>query len=50
MMESRPLDKSDKGFTEWTIKSLQYWGEDPLGMWTVSIKDEVRNLLYTTIL
>lgn len=41
-MEPRPLDVSDKGFTEWKIKSLQYWGEDPSGEWSVFIKDEVR--------
>ncbi|VVC45506.1 Peptidase S8, subtilisin-related,Peptidase S8, subtilisin, Ser-active site,Proprotein convertase [Cinara cedri] len=44
MMEPRPLDESDKGFLEWKIKSLQYWGEDPFGEWTVFIKDETSSL------
>lgn len=40
-MEPRILDESDKGYLEWTIKSLQFWGEDPFGQWTVIVKDEV---------
>ncbi|XP_050442124.1 neuroendocrine convertase 1-like isoform X2 [Adelges cooleyi] len=41
MMESRPLDVSNEGFIEWKIKSLQFWGENPLGEWTVFVKDEI---------
>lgn len=41
MMEPRPLDESNMGFFEWKIKSLQFWGEDPSGEWTVVVKDEV---------
>lgn len=41
MMEPRPLDESNKGFFEWKIKSLQFWGENPSGQWTVIVKDEV---------
>lgn len=41
MMEPRPLDESNAGYVEWTIKSLQFWGEDPFGQWTVIVKDEV---------
>lgn len=41
MMEPRPLDESNKGFFEWKIKSLQFWGENPSGEWTVIVKDEV---------
>lgn len=44
MMEPRLLDDSDRGFSEWKIKSLQFWGEDPYGKWTVIIKDEVNFL------
>jgi len=40
-MEPRPLDESNMGFFEWKIKSLQFWGEDPSGEWTVVVKDEV---------
>lgn len=41
MMEPRRLDESNKGFFEWKIKSLQFWGENPSGEWTVIVKDEV---------
>lgn len=41
MLEPRPFDDSDKGFVEWKIKSLQFWGENPFGVWTVCVKDEV---------
>jgi len=41
MMEPRPLDESNRGFFEWKIKSLQFWGENPSGEWTVIVKDEV---------
>ncbi|XP_026817052.1 neuroendocrine convertase 1-like isoform X4 [Rhopalosiphum maidis] len=44
MMEPRPLDESNRGFFEWKIKSLQFWGEDPIGEWTVFVKDETSNL------
>ncbi|XP_022172642.1 neuroendocrine convertase 1-like isoform X2 [Myzus persicae] len=44
MMEPRRLDESNKGFFEWKIKSLQFWGENPSGEWTVIVKDETSNL------
>ncbi|XP_025192579.1 neuroendocrine convertase 1-like isoform X2 [Melanaphis sacchari] len=44
MMEPRPLDESNMGFFGWKIKSLQFWGEDPSGEWTVFVKDETSNL------
>lgn len=44
-MEPRILDESDEGFCEWKIKSLQFWGENPSGEWTVTIKDEVNHIL-----
>jgi len=40
-MEPRLLDESNNGFFEWKIKSLQFWGENPSGEWTVIVKDEV---------
>lgn len=43
MMEPRILDESPYGFYEWKIKSLQFWGENPFGNWTICIKDEVNN-------
>lgn len=45
MMEPRPLDESNMGYVEWKIKSLQFWGEDPSGEWTVFIKDEVITII-----
>ena len=28
-----------KNFTKWTVSSLHYWGEDPIGDWKIMIKN-----------
>lgn len=39
----RPKDRSRKGLNGWTFNSVAFWGEDPIGEWTVIIKDTVSN-------
>lgn len=37
----RPYDSSSKGLSNWPFTSLKYWGDKPLGTWTIKIKDTV---------
>jgi len=32
--------QSDQGFNEWTFTTVAFWGEDPVGSWTLTIRDE----------
>ena len=36
MTQERPQDNLT-GLTDWTIKSLSHWGEDPTGKWELQI-------------
>eukprot|EP00088_Acartia_fossae_P071101 TRINITY_DN9692_c0_g1_i1.p1 TRINITY_DN9692_c0_g1~~TRINITY_DN9692_c0_g1_i1.p1 ORF type:complete len:188 (+),score=20.35 TRINITY_DN9692_c0_g1_i1:649-1212(+) len=39
LLSSRPRDNSRKGFHNWTFMSVQTWGEQPQGKWTVYVAD-----------
>ncbi|WRT65817.1 uncharacterized protein IL334_002766 [Kwoniella shivajii] len=39
---SRPrrFDDADTGYPGWKFMSLKHWEEDPVGMWTIKVKDQ----------
>uniref|UniRef100_A0A146L5X9 Neuroendocrine convertase 1 n=1 Tax=Lygus hesperus TaxID=30085 RepID=A0A146L5X9_LYGHE len=40
LLEERPRDRSHKGSLvkfDWTMDSVQFWGEDPRGVWTFTV-------------
>ena len=39
----RSLDVSDQGFQNWTLMTVKHWGEDPVGVWTLSVTDVEKN-------
>lgn len=41
LLSERPADQSTGGFVRWPFMSMQNWGEDPSGTWTVTITDLV---------
>lgn len=40
-MHPRNRDNSVNGFTNWNLTSVQYWGENPLGDWTLFVQNSV---------
>lgn len=40
-MEVRRGDHSGDGFISWPFLTLQFWGENPTGEWTVIVSDQV---------
>ena len=34
-------DDSDKGLHDWTFMSVHNWGENPKGVWTLNITDNI---------
>ena len=41
----RTADLSARGFVEWPFISVHNWGENPFGVWNVTIETHVRNML-----
>lgn len=41
LMEVRRGDHSGDGFISWPFLTLQFWGENPTGEWTVIVSDQV---------
>ena len=39
MLPQRATDKTYKGFNDWTFMSVHFWGENPLGTWTLRVID-----------
>ncbi|KAF9535248.1 peptidase S8/S53 domain-containing protein [Crepidotus variabilis] len=37
---ARPSDKNGDGYPGWTFMSVKHWGEDPIGTWTLKVKDQ----------
>ncbi|XP_062606722.1 proprotein convertase subtilisin/kexin type 7-like [Saccostrea cucullata] len=35
----RAADRSDKGFQDWAFSTVRCWGEDPIGVWNITITD-----------
>ena len=41
LMHPRNRDNSVNGFTNWNLTSVQYWGENPIGDWTLFVQNSV---------
>ena len=39
LLAKRPLDDSSRGLDKWPFTSVEFWGENPQGDWTVKIRD-----------
>ena len=39
LLAKRPLDDSSRGLDKWPFTSVEFWGENPQGDWTVKIQD-----------
>ena len=39
LLAKRPLDDSTRGLDKWPFTSVEFWGENPQGNWTVKIRD-----------
>ena len=40
LLPTRPLDIGDKLFDLWTLMSVHFWGEDPTGKWTLTVRND----------
>lgn len=46
LLSRRPADDSAYGLDKWPFMSVQFWGENPQGKWTVKIMDvRVKNVV-----
>ncbi len=36
---TRPYDDNANGFKAWTFMSVKHWEENPVGVWTINVKD-----------
>ncbi|XP_076388737.1 neuroendocrine convertase 1 isoform X3 [Megachile rotundata] len=41
ILKPRTLDSSDAGFKGWKFMSVASWGEDPRGVWTLDVLDQI---------
>lgn len=41
LLEPRHNDIQKMNLKDWSFLSLQFWGENPVGIWTVKISDQV---------
>ncbi|PPQ71410.1 hypothetical protein CVT24_012228 [Panaeolus cyanescens] len=37
---ARPADRDGSGYPGWIFMSVKHWGEDPVGDWTIKVKDQ----------
>lgn len=44
LLSARPRDTSTAGFVNWPLMSVATWGENPRGLWKVTVMDKVSNL------
>lgn len=49
LLTTRKLDKSDKGFENWTFMSVMTWGEIAEGLWILTISDKVTNVFFFSL-
>ena len=42
LLALRPHDSSRNGFHSWPFMSVHYWGENPIGVWSLEIQNEGR--------
>ncbi|CAK8682639.1 unnamed protein product [Clavelina lepadiformis] len=43
ILDRRVLDRSKLGFTEWDFMTTHHWGENPMGVWHLEIRDYPRH-------
>lgn len=41
LLSARPNDSSSAGFVNWSLTSVATWGENPIGIWSTYINDQV---------
>ncbi|WWD16394.1 hypothetical protein CI109_100820 [Kwoniella shandongensis] len=41
LSRQRRFDEDDSGYPGWKFMSLKHWEEDPVGTWTIRVKDQV---------
>ena len=41
MLSTRRYDDSDKGLHDWTFMTVHCWGENPKGVWTLNVTDNI---------
>ncbi|KAK9874872.1 hypothetical protein WA026_005686 [Henosepilachna vigintioctopunctata] len=41
LLATRKLDHSTDGFVNWSFMSVMTWGENPRGVWTLTVEDKV---------
>lgn len=46
LLTEREQDKSIDGFKNWSFMSVHNWGENPKGLWTIKIMDNVYFLYF----
>nr|XP_006819251.1 PREDICTED: neuroendocrine convertase 1-like [Saccoglossus kowalevskii] len=39
LLSARNQDRSKDGFKDWTFMSVHTWGENPIGLWSIYIRD-----------
>jgi len=44
MLSTRRYDDSDKGLHDWTFMTVHNWGENPKGVWTLNVTDNILSL------
>lgn len=47
LLEVRTKDESDKGLTDWMIKTVHFWGETTIGTWKLDVRANVRMDYYS---
>ena len=40
LLAKRPADDNSDGLKDWPFMSVEFWDENPRGVWTVRIRDE----------
>lgn len=45
MLSTRRYDDSDKGLHDWTFMTVHCWGENPKGVWTLNVTDNIPALV-----
>jgi len=45
MLSTRRYDDSDKGLHDWTFMTVHCWGENPKGVWTLNVTDNIPALI-----
>nr|CAB3264714.1 furin-like protease kpc-1 [Phallusia mammillata] len=44
ILERRDFDRSKIGFREWEFMTTHHWGENPMGVWELEIRDHPKSL------